>query len=268
LLRSVAPQLSLPERAARDIRDAVRAGAYPDGRVPAEPVLAQQLGVSKATVRHAVSILEQEGLLSRRQGAGTFIVGRALELHNNLSVNFGVTDLIESAGFVAGTTAMTVEIETADAHVQRALGVAAGDRVLVLRRTRTADERIVARTTDVVAISLLETRGLTEAAAVTYVQGRRSVYEAMAGLGVQVRDGVAEIVPWKADKDLAAALQTKEGVLLLRLDQTDFDLGGEPIINSTEYFLADAFKFQVYRKGTGARGSRSVPGVRPGAGAR
>jgi len=257
LLRSVAPQLSLPERAAKDIRDAVRSGAYPDGRLPAEPMLAQQLGVSKASVRHAVSILEQEGLLSRRQGAGTFIVGRALELHNNLSVNFGVTDLIESAGFVAGTSAMSVDIETPDAHVQRALGVTATDRVLVLRRTRTADERIVARTTDIVSLALLEARGLTDTAALAYVRGRRSVYEAMAGLGVQVRDGVAEIVPWKADKQLAAALATEPGVLLLRLDQTDFDLNGVAIINSTEYFLADAFKFQVYRKGTGARGSRT-----------
>jgi GntR family transcriptional regulator len=257
LLRSVAPQLSLPERAARDIRDAVRSGGYPDGRLPAEPVLAQQLGVSKATVRHAVSILEQEGLLSRRQGAGTFIVGRALELHNNLSVNFGVTDLIESAGFVAGTSAMSVEIETPDAHVQRALSLSDAERVLVLRRTRTADDRIVARTTDIVAVSLLERRGLTDATAVGYVRGRRSVYEAMAGIGIQVRDGVAEIMPWKADKALADALDTKEGALLLRLDQTDFDLNGEPIINSTEYFVADAFKFQVYRKGTGARGSRS-----------
>jgi GntR family transcriptional regulator len=220
-------------------------------------MLAQQLGVSKATVRHAVSILEQEGLLSRRQGAGTFIVGRALELNNNLSVNFGVTDLIESAGFVAGTSAISVDIETPDARVQRALGLSASDHVLVLRRTRTADDRIVARTTDIVSMSLLEARGLTETAAVAYVRGGRSVYEAMAGLGVQVRDGVAEIFPWKADKELADALATKEGVLLLRLDQTDFDLNGVAIINSTEFFVADEFKFQVYRKGTGSRGSRS-----------
>ena len=248
--------MSLPERAAQDIRDAVRSGTYPDGRLPAEPVLAQQLGVSKATVRHAVSILEQEGLLTRRQGAGTFIVGRALELRNNLSVNFGVTDLIESAGFVAGTTAMSVDIEAADARVQGALGLGEDVRVLVLRRTRTADDRVVARTTDIVALSLLETRGLTDASAVAYVRGRRSVYEAMAGLGIQVRDGVADIFPWKADRDLASALETKDGALLLRLDQTDFDQNGVPIITSTEFFLADAFKFQVYRKGTGSRRTR------------
>jgi len=252
--------MSLPERAAQDIRDAVRSGAYPDGRLPAEPVLAQQLGVSKATVRHAVSILEQEGLLTRRQGAGTFVVDRALELRNNLSVNFGVTDLIESAGFVAGTSSLSVDIEAADVRVQTALGLGEDDRVLVLRRTRTADDRIVARTTDIVALRLLETRGLTDTSAVAYVRGRQSVYEAMAGLGLQVRDGVAEIVPWKADRELASALRTKEGALLLRLDQTDFDVNGEPIITSTEYFLADAFKFQVYRKGTGSRGVR--PGSR------
>ena len=257
MLRSVAPQISLPERAAQDIRDAVKSGAFPDGRLPAEPVLAQQLGVSKATVRHAVSILEQEGLLSRRQGAGTFVVGRSLELHNNLSVNFGVTDLIESAGFVAGTSALSVDIEVPEARVQRALGLSDGERVLILRRTRTADERVVARTTDIVSLSLLESRGLSETAGIAYVRGRRSVYEAMAGLDVQVRDGVAEISPWKADKELAAALDTKEGVLLLRLDQTDYDQNSAAIINSTEFFLADAFKFQVYRKGTGARGSRS-----------
>lgn len=262
MLRSVVPQASLPERAAQDIRDAIHAGAYPDGRLPAEPMLAQQLGVSKATVRHAVSILEQEGLLSRRQGAGTFIGGRALELHNNLSVNFGVTDLIESAGFSAGTSAIAVDVEAPDTRVQLALGLSGEARVLALRRSRTADGRVVARTTDVVALGLLATHGLPEAAAVAFVRGHQSLYEAMADLGVLVRDGVAEIVPWKADAELARSLQTTEGTLLLRLDQTDYDVNGEPIITSTEYFVADAFKFQVYRKGTGSRGARLPHGTR------
>jgi hypothetical protein len=35
------------------------------------------------------------------------------------------------------------------------------------------------------------------------------------------------------------------------LDQTDFDLSGAPVVFSTEFFLADSFKFQVYRKGRG-----------------
>jgi GntR family transcriptional regulator len=259
LLRTVGPNTSKPERAAQDIRDAVHAGAYPDGRLPAEPVLAQQLGVSKATVRHAVSILEQEGLLTRRQGAGTFVVGRALELRNNLSVNFGVTDLIETAGFEAGTRDMSVTIETADARLQRALVVPESTRILALHRTRTADGRAVARTTDMVAVPLLATHGLPEERAVKFVKDHKSLYRAMDGLGVAVRDGVAELMPWEADAELARELDIRVGTRLLRLDQLDFDASGEPVIYSTEYFVTDAFKFQVYRKGTGTRGS--VPGA-------
>jgi GntR family transcriptional regulator len=255
LLRTVGPNTSKPERAAQDIRDAVHAGAYPDGRLPAEPTLAQQLGVSKATVRHAVSILEQEGLVTRRQGAGTFIVGRALELRNNISVNFGVTELIESAGFEAGTQDLSVSFETADPLLRQALVVPDGSRLLALHRTRTADRRVVARTRDVVALSLLAAHGLPEQEAAQFVMEHQSLYRAMDDLGVAVRDGVAEIMPWQADDDLARALGTTVGALLLRLDQTDYDASGDPVIHSTEYFLTDAFKFQVYRRGTGARAS-------------
>jgi GntR family transcriptional regulator len=262
LLRAVGPNTSKPERAAQDIRDAIHAGAYPDGRLPAEPTLAQQLGVSKATVRHAVSILEQEGLLTRRQGAGTFIVDRALELRNNLSVNFGVTDLIESAGFEAGTHDLAVSIEPADESLQRALGLADGARLLSLHRTRTADDRVIARTTDSVSVALLAAHGLPEAEAVAFVTDHQSLYRAMDSLGIAVRDGVAELMPWQADAALARALGVPVGTLLLRLDQTDFIASGDPVVHSTEYFLTNAFKFQVYRKGTGTRGSGQGPGMR------
>lgn len=249
MLNAVPPQMSLPERAAQDIRRAIEAAAYPKGRLPAEGELAQQLNVSKATVRHAVSILEQEGLLTRRQGAGTFVVGRALGLHNNLTVNFGVTDLIESSGFVPGTSDESAGIETPDARIQHALNLGARARVVMLRRTRTADKRVVARTTDAVDLRLFADRGITDAQAVEIVRSSESLYEALATVGVAVRDGVAELGPATADAALARQLSTRRGALLLRLDQTDYDITGVPIVHSVEFFIADAFKFQVFRKG-------------------
>jgi GntR family transcriptional regulator len=249
MLNAVPPHMSLPERAAQDIRRAIEAAAYPEGRLPAEGVLAQQLGVSKATVRHAVSILEQEGLLSRRQGAGTFVVGRALGLHNNLTVNFGVTDLIESSGFVAGTLDLSALIESPDARIQQALNVTARARVVMLRRTRTADDRVVARTTDAVDLRLFTERGISDVQAVELVRSSESLYKALATIGVAVRDGVAELGPATADAALARQLSVRRGALLLRLDQTDYDITGAPIVQSVEFFIADAFKFQVFRKG-------------------
>ena len=51
-------------------------GITPEGRLPPERRLAAQLGVSRRVVRRALDQLEREGLILRRQGAGTFVAGR------------------------------------------------------------------------------------------------------------------------------------------------------------------------------------------------
>jgi GntR family transcriptional regulator len=48
----------------------------PGDRLPTEPLLAQKLGVSRATLREAMRSFESQGLIRRRQGIGTFVVGR------------------------------------------------------------------------------------------------------------------------------------------------------------------------------------------------
>src|SRR5512140_3528051 len=53
-------------------------------RLPSEPDLAKQLGVSRATLREAMRMFETQGLIRRRQGAGTFIVGKVPVLESGL----------------------------------------------------------------------------------------------------------------------------------------------------------------------------------------
>lgn len=56
------------------IRTRISRGEYPPGgRLPAEAALAKVHGVSTMTARQAVSVLEEEGLVSRAQGRGTYV---------------------------------------------------------------------------------------------------------------------------------------------------------------------------------------------------
>lgn len=67
---------TLADRVTAELIRQVRGGLYPvNGRLPPEPVLAQQFGVSRTVVREAVSRLKSEGLVETRQGSGTVVLG-------------------------------------------------------------------------------------------------------------------------------------------------------------------------------------------------
>ena len=59
---------------ADDLRDQITAGVLPPGgQLPTEPRLADAYGASRSTVRLAVGLLIQQGLVETRQGMGTYV---------------------------------------------------------------------------------------------------------------------------------------------------------------------------------------------------
>ena len=65
---------SAPVRLAADLRQKILGGEYGDGqRLPAERQLAEHHGLSRGTVREALSLLEQSGLIARRRGSGNYV---------------------------------------------------------------------------------------------------------------------------------------------------------------------------------------------------
>ena len=65
---------SAPMRLATELREKILRGQYRDGqRLPAERYLAEQHGLSRGTVREALSLLEQGGLIARHRGSGSYV---------------------------------------------------------------------------------------------------------------------------------------------------------------------------------------------------
>ena len=94
-LRSVSVQGELAER--------IDQGRLAAGtRLPSEPELAAEFGVSRATLREALRALEGQGLVRRLWGSGTYVADRT-RVANSLDLNFGVSDAIRAAGMQAGT---------------------------------------------------------------------------------------------------------------------------------------------------------------------
>jgi DNA-binding GntR family transcriptional regulator len=76
-----------------------------------------------------------------------------------------------------------------------------------------------------------------------------SIYHLLADLQVTVKQGIATIIPARADSMLATALRIRRGTMLVYLRQVDYMADGRPVMLSHEHHLASAFEITVRRKG-------------------
>src|SRR5687768_13965097 len=117
MLRSArATSKTLTESAQQELLHAILNGTYaPGSQLPTEAELGELLGVSRTVVREALRALEDEGLIDRRHGVGTFV--REQSILKNLNFNFGITEMITAAGMVSGTSYLNVDHGAADSDV-------------------------------------------------------------------------------------------------------------------------------------------------------
>jgi len=233
------------------LRQAIRSGSIsPEREFPAESELARQLGVSRGTLRQAISVLEHEGLLSRRQGLGTFIVPHTARLRNVLNANYGLTELITSIGERPGTSHLAVSSVPADEVLAQKLGTAVGEPLALVERVRTADDVPVAFTLDYLPLAHLTARGMTIEGLEQVFRERGSLYAVLRDLGTMIDGGLADLRAVTAAPKVAAALGIKVGEPLLLLGQSDYSPSGRVALYSDEY-LPSHLMVQVWRKGPG-----------------
>ena len=241
---SASPRRPLRYSIATSLRERIAAeGLVPGARLPSEPALARSLGVSRSSLRAGISLLEEDGLVRRLHGSGTYVSDRPVA-RNDLGRNFSVSSMIAATGMKPGSVDERCAAEIPPADVAAALGVAAATRVCALRRVRTAGTRRVVDSTDWCredVIALEEMRALEGG----------SIYTALAERGLPVHHGVARITPEVARGTVAKRLRVQEGTLLLTLFQLDSTADGTVVLVSQEHHLAEAFEITVYRRGPG-----------------
>lgn len=232
-----------------ELTDRIDRGLLTAGtRLPSEPALATELGVSRATLREALRTLEGEGVVRRMWGSGTY-VAHGPRVANSIDMNFGVTDAIRSAGMQAGTEQGRYWFEPASAGEAAQLNLEPGQDVLVVERVRTADGKPVVLSRD-----MLPARLLAERPELADQMLQRSMYEVLErDLGVVIHHGIASFRPVRADITVARRLGIPRGELLLAIWQVDYAEDDVAIVSSHEYHLADAFEFTVLRRGPGRR---------------
>jgi GntR family transcriptional regulator len=200
--------------------DRIQSGAWAPGQlIPSEIDIAKQFGVSQGTARMAVTALVAENIVTRQQGLGTFVYEhtRDEELERFGRV-FSGRECID-----ADSRSWQPVLAGASHAERRALDLAAGCKVLRIRRVRLRDG----------APFILERISLPEAL-FPGLAAHGELPDMLYGIyqracTVMVVEAEERITAVPADRSTAKALRVAAGTPLLRIERVAFALRGTPV---------------------------------------
>jgi len=210
-------------------------------RLLSEPELAKQLGVSRATLREAMRTFETQGLIRRRQGSGTFVVGKVQALESGLEVLESLETMAKRLGLEVSVSDLNVETVLADNDLAAVLNVSAGTSLTRVRRVVRADNRPVAYLVDTLPEDALHIDDLP-------ANFHGSVLDLLLERGDSLTSSRANVSAIGATAEVAKAIEIQRGDVLLHFYSQLFDRSGKVVDYSLSYFIPGYFHFHIVRR--------------------
>ena len=223
------------------LKNDIECGIFKENeRFPSEFELARNLGVSRATLREALRLLEEEKVIVRKHGVGTFVNPKPL-FSSGIEHLTSISTMIRDGGMEPGTIVMEItEMKPNKKDIER-FNCNNDDELVTIKRVRTADGEPVVYCIDNVLSKDLPV-GTEELLNV-------SLFDAIEKTGkIRIEQAVANIEPVGYDEEASSILRCGLDVPLLVLLQSHYSAEGEMVLYSKNYFRADKFDFHVVRK--------------------
>lgn len=223
-------------RVYEEIATRIASGNLPrDGQLPPERTFCEELGVSRATVRRALAVLEDEGRIQAIQGRGTFVTAPRLVEPPNALMSF--TQLAADRGIPAGALVLRAEVRPSTLAEADRFRIAPGSAVFDLERLRMLDSMPIAIDHSLVLLSAAPL--LPEA-----TWNTASLYELLAEAGSAPARADYDVEATAADALSARRLDVPVGAPLLIADTSSYDRDERLIEIGRIIYRGDRYRFR------------------------
>ena len=214
---------------ADELHARVRAAA-PGSLLPSESELSREFSASRVTIRRALEVVREDGLIAARQGFGWFVSTEPVR--QSLERLGTIESQLATSGRDPARRVIDFSFESPPAHVRKLLG---STKVLRVKRVSLADGEPFAVVTVWCPAAIGQKLSLDDVE-------RSPFYEL---LDVELRGATQTIGAEAADQDLATLLLVPVGAPLLKCQRVTTDVDGNPVLVSEHYFPAHRTEFVV-----------------------
>lgn len=210
----------------------------PGARVPSESELGARYQLSRTTIRQALARLEQEGLVSREKGRGTFVSDSRPRSWMIQSTEGFFGDELRRAGRSVSSRILHLDCRELPRWASEALGLAAGSDGVVVERVRSVD--------GLVALYVVNCLPSFTAEAVMGLEPDESLYQRLlAHGGISLTGGRRSLEAVGAGPKLAKLLELKDGDSVVYIESVTWDESGRPIDCYHAWLRTDRMRLEI-----------------------
>jgi GntR family transcriptional regulator len=223
----------------------------PGSRVPSENELCSRYRLSRTTIRQALARLEQEGLVSREKGRGTFVSDSRPRSWLIQSTEGFFHDEFLRAGRAVTSRILKLERVELPRWASDALASPPGSEGMVVERVRSVD--------GLVALYVINCLPAFTAEAVVGLAPNESLYQRLAEVGgISVVGGSRSLEAVTAEGRLAKLLEVDAGAALAYIESVTWDEADRPVDCYRAWLRTDRMRLDI-RVSAQSGGEQGLP---------
>lgn len=240
----VRKSVPLAQQVVQEILSGIEAGdlVREDGLLPSEAELSKNYDVSRATIREALSRLEQRGTVYRRHGVGTFVSPQRAVLEAGFEKLESLRTIAKHMGLETLMGEAEIVERQATDHEAECLHIAPGTQVLSVARVILTGAQPVAYLFDVVPVSFLRKQdlgGSFDGSVLDIFIQRNNPELSHSNTNINIES---------VNLTTAGKLHIHRGDMVLKLEAQLYSREGQIVDYSLSYFVPGYFRFHVVRR--------------------
>jgi GntR family transcriptional regulator len=205
--------------------------------LPSEAELCETFSVNRGTIRHALDLLEREGLIYREKGRGTFIRRRRVEL--DLTYLCSTTEDLKNRGWEPSSELLSITQVTPRLHIQHSLHLNEGEKVWEIYKLRFANGEPISLQRSIIPVAVAPNIIKSDLSGPLWNIWTNDYH-------IQPKEGEQTIRTRRATGEEAELLQIEEGAPIFEITRVTYDTNNRPFEYLISLWRGDRYDFYVH----------------------